>query len=68
MGGHSLVSASRTTHLKIAFVAAAASGLVIFVAATAQLNRLDVAAHSAGSILKVNKTVTTARSDELQIR
>ena len=60
MNNHSLISASRNTHAKIAFLALAVSVVFVAVVSATGLPRSDSGARTHGPIVKATTTTTIA--------
>jgi hypothetical protein len=70
MSNHSLMTADRSTHLKIAAIAVVAAIVVVAVGLRARIgdNSLTTRSETATAVVKAGKPVTSASSDNSPIR
>ena len=65
---HSLVTADRTTHLKIVAVSLVAAIAVILVGVTARITDTGASAEASGPVLKAGKPATVTSRDATAIQ
>ena len=65
---HSLISASRNTHAKIAFLAVAVSVVFVAVVSASGVTRSDSGARAHGPVVKATTTTSIAKSDARIVR
>ena len=66
MNNHSLISASRNTHAKIAFLALVVTVVFVAVVSASGVTRSDSGAH--GPVVKATTTTSIAKSDARVVR
>ena len=68
MNNHSLVSASRNTHAKIAFLAVAVSVVFMAVVSASSITRYDSGARTHGPVVKATTLTNVAKSEGALVR
>ena len=68
MNNHSLISASRNTHAKIALLAVAASFVFMAVVSASGVTRSDSGARIHGPVVKATTITTVAKGDGALVR
>ena len=68
MNNHSLISASRNTHAKIALLAVAVSVVFMAVVSASSITRSDSGARATGPVVKATTMTTVAKGDAALVR
>ena len=68
MNNHSLISASRSTHAKIALLAVAVSVVFMAVVSANGVTRENTGARAYGPVVKATTTTSVAKGDSLLVR
>jgi hypothetical protein len=68
MNNHSLISASRNTHAKIALLAVAVSVVFMAVVSASSITRSDSGARATGPVVKATTMMNVAKSDAALVR
>ena len=68
MNNHSLISASRNTHAKIAAMAVAVSFVFLAVVSASGVTRSDGGARTHGPVVKATTTINVAKGDAALVR
>ena len=68
MNNHSLISASRNTHAKIALLAVAVSVVFMAVVSASSITRQESGPRAYGPVVKATTLTNVAKSDAAQVR